>query len=135
MKVIGIEIDGKDAIFVALEREAGGVSLVDTKIHKMSLGDQTSSIEVRRFRDVVFGFFNEINPHEIAIIKRGDTGKFAAGPVTFKIEGILQTYANLDVQIIPLPTIRAHERKNPCVVKAKYNYQQNSSLLANYLLR
>lgn len=135
MKVIGIEIDGKDAIFVVMEKEAGTVSLIETKIQKLSLGDQTNSAEVKRFRDVVFGFFNEINPDEIAIIKRADKGKFAAGQVTFKIEGIIQTYNSLDVQLIPLPTIKAHEKKDRCAHQPKYNYQQNSCLLANYLLR
>ena len=135
MKVIGIDIDGKDAIFCSLENSAGAISTIDTKIHKLNLSDHTNSAEIKRFRDMVFAFFNEINPDQVAIIKRGDAGKFAAGSVTFKIEGIIQTYASLDVQIIPLPTIKAHERKYPCPVKPKFNYQNNSCLLANYLLK
>ena len=134
-RAIGIEINGKAAIFVVLEIIDGTISQVLTKIHKLSLGDQTNSSEVRQFRDVVFSFFNEINADVIAIIKRADSGKFAAGQVTFKIEGVIQTYGNLDVQIVPLPTIKAHERKNACTVNPKYTYQQNSCLLAKYLLR
>jgi hypothetical protein len=135
MKVIGIEIDGKNAVFTSLESDAGTIATIDTKIQKVNLSDHTNSGEIKRFRDLVIAFFNEVDPDQIAIIKRGEIGKFAAGSVTFKIEGIIQTYPNLDVQIIPLPTIKAHERKYPCTVKPKFNYQQNSCLLANYLLR
>ena len=135
MKVVGIDIDGKDAIFCCLESNIGTFSTIDTKIHKLNLSDHTNSVEIKRFRDLIFAFFNAVNPDQIAVIKRGDAGKFAAGSVTFKIEGIIQTYANLDVQIIPLPTIKAHEKKYPCPVKPKFIYQHNSCLLSNYLLR
>jgi hypothetical protein len=135
MKVIGIDFDNKDAVIICLEKTSSGVSLVETSIKKIALKDHTDSEEVQRMKDLIFNFFDETKVQKIGIVKRMDSGKFAASPISFKIEGIIQLYTKLKVELIPLPTIKSYNKDNPLGISTKYNYQNNALLLSNYLLK
>ena len=71
---------------------------------------------------------------KIGIIKRGTKGSFAASPISFKIEGLIQTYKNNDIEFVPPATLRAFYKKNTNIIIPKYNYQKPANDLAFYLL-
>ena len=135
MKVIGIDFDNKDAVIICLEKTISGVSLVETSIKKIAFKDHTDSEEVQRMKDLIFNFFDEIKADKIGIVKRMDSGKYAASPISFKIEGIIQLYNKIKVELIALPTIKAYNKDNKLDLSTKYNYQNNALLLSNYLLK
>ena len=135
MRAIGIELAGKEAILVAAEKEGEELSVIESKIKKVSFKDHTNAEEVKEMRDLLFSFFNEISPDRIGIIKRGESGQFAASPISFKIEGLIQLYERLNIDLVPLPTIKAFLKKYPLSISAKYNYQENSLALAYFLLK
>uniref|UniRef100_UPI00404A0915 DUF3010 family protein n=1 Tax=Flavobacterium sp. TaxID=239 RepID=UPI00404A0915 len=135
MKVIGIDFDKKDAVIICLEKSSTGISLVETSIKKIAFKDHADSEEVKRMKDLIFNFFDELKVDKIGIVKRMDSGKYAASPISFKIEGIIQLYSKTKVELIPLPTIKTYNKDNPLDITTKYNYQINALLLSNYLLK
>lgn len=135
MRVIGIDFDKKDAVVICLEKVGSTISIVEASVKKISFKDHTNTDEVQQMRDLIFNFFDEFQADKIGIVKRGDSGKFAASPVSFKIEGLIQLYPKKKVEIIPLPTIKTYNNQNPPQASAKFNYQENALLLANYLLK
>ena len=135
MRAIGIELAGKEAILVASEKEGENLTIIETKIKKVSFKDHTDSEEVKEMRQLLFSFFNEISPDKIAVIKRGESGQFAASPVSFKIEGLIQLYEKINIDLVPLPTIKAFLKRDPLLILPKYNYQENALALAHYLLK
>lgn len=135
MKVIGIDFDNKDAVIICLEKTSTGISLVETSIKKITFKDHTDSEEVQRMKDLIFNFFDELKVDKIGIVKRMDSGKYAASPISFKVEGIIQLYSKTKVELIPLPTIKTYNKDNPLDITTKYNYQSNALLLSNYLLK
>lgn len=135
MRAIGIELVGKEAILIAAEKEGENLSIIESKIKRVGFKNHTNSEEVKEMRDLLYSFFNEISPNRIGIIKRGESGQFAASPISFKIEGLIQVYQKLSIDLVPLPTIKAFLKKHPLAIPAKYNYQENALSLAHYLLQ
>lgn len=134
MKVLGISLEGSTAIFSGLEKIDSEIKNISNNFRKVELKNHLESDEVQSFVDVVHSFLESIQFDKIAIIKRGTKGTFAASPISFKIEGLIQTYKNNDIEFIPPATLRAFYKKNTNSVVPKYNYQKPANDLAFYLL-
>lgn len=111
MKICGIEIKGSEAILaIAVKTDEGIVHLpVETK--KIPLLDDESSDHVKSFGELIRGFSRDNGLESIAIKKRAKKGEFAGGPVTFKIEGLIQLVEDCNVVLLAGPTISAANRK------------------------
>lgn len=134
MKVLGISLEGSTAIFSALEKTGSEITDVSEKFRKIELKNHLESAEVQALYKALHTYFDEQNFDKIAIIKRGTKGSFAASPISFKIEGLIQTYKNNTVEFIAPATLRAFYKKNTNSVAPKYNYQKAANNLAYYLL-
>lgn len=134
MKVIAIDIDSSKVILYAVERlEDGSFSNITGDFKSLTVKDDYDNEEIREFQSTIHSFFDNLNPDKIGIIKRMTKGKFAASPVSFKLEGLIQCYKNCDVEFVSPITLTSHFKKNPFVLATQFNYQINAARLAQYL--
>ena len=136
MKTLGIDINGNTAVFCSVE-ENNGIVDITGKMTKLELKDDESSQEVYEFVDVIHSHFNEMQFDKIAILKRAKSlkAKFPVSPISFKLEGLIQTYIESEIDFIAPQTISAYCKKNQKVFKPKYAYQNSAADLAYYLLK
>jgi len=136
MKTLGIDINGNTAVFCSVE-ENNGIVDITGKMTKLELKDDESSQEVYEFVDVIHSHFNEMQFDKIAILKRAKSlkAKFPVSPISFKLEGLIQTYKESEIIFIAPQTISAYFKKNQKVFKPKYAYQNSAADLAYYLLK
>ena len=135
MKAIGIEIAKKRAVCFALEQDNQGdyINLTGTSKYFEIKEDQDNR-EIRNFQRTINDFFDSINPDTIAIIARQTKGRFASSSFSFKIEGLIQCYEEVDVEFVSPRTLSAYYKKNTLLVPFDHGYQENAVKLANYLL-
>ena len=136
MKTLGIDIAGNTAVFCAIE-ENSEIKDITGKMTKLELKDDESSLEVHEFVDVVHSFLKDHQFDKIAIIKRAKSlkAKFPVSPISFKLEGLIQTYKESEIMFVSPQTISAYFKKNQNLFKPKYGYQKSASDLAYYLLK
>jgi len=134
MKVIAIDIDSSRVIFYAVEKLADGTfNNITGDFKSITVKDDYDNEEIREFQSTIHSFFDNLNPDKIGIIKRMTKGKFAASPVSFKLEGLIQCYKNCDIEFISPITLTAHFKKNTFSFTTQFNYQINAAKLAQYL--
>jgi hypothetical protein len=134
MKTCGIEIDNDKAVIVSLEKYDDGTIEICEHSTKLSLAEHENSTAVKEYVDILHSQLDTIGADSICIIKRQMKGQFAAGGLSFKIEALIQCYKDVEVELIPLPTIKTFLKKNPMPIKAKYKYQENALKAAFYLI-
>ncbi len=135
MKVIGIEIDKKRAICMAIElNHNGNYGNLNGKFKYIEIKDDHNNQELRHFQSQIFTFFKGIDPDKIAIVSRQTKGKFAASSISFKLEALIQCYADTEIEFYSKQTLNAFFKKNEFSINFDNNYQENASRLANYLL-
>ena len=134
MKVIGKEVDGARANFIGLESHLGNVSQDYTIPKFLELGNDKDFVEVRRFRDIVHNLFSAFSPDIIGIYFKPSTGKFPAGPLTYKIEGLIQLYEGKNMQFVDPRSIAALKKKKEYEVTRQFAYQQKAADVAYYLI-
>ncbi|HLV41785.1 MAG TPA: DUF3010 family protein [Brumimicrobium sp.] len=134
MKVLGISLEGSTAIFSGLEKKDSKIIEISDKFRKVELKDHLDSQEVQALVALIHSFLDSKKFDQIAIIKRGTKGTFAASPISFKIEGLIQTYKGKDIEFIAPPMLRAFYKKNENSFTPKYAYQKAANDLAFYVL-
>jgi hypothetical protein len=136
MKTLGIDINGNTAVFCSVEENSGIVDITG-KMTKLELKDDENSQEVHEFVDVIHSHFNEMQFDKIAILKRAKSlkAKFPVSPISFKLEGLIQTYKESEIIFVAPQTISAFFKKNQKVFKPKFVYQNSAADLAYYLLK
>jgi hypothetical protein len=91
MRTCGIDLKGNEAIVVLVEVDASGnVEWVPRHTKKISLGDDRDAKELLNFRDAVQAYLQEHKVELIVIKDRQRSGAMAAGPITFKMETVIQ---------------------------------------------
>jgi hypothetical protein len=135
MKAIGIEIDKKRAICFALERDQkGNLSNITGKQKFIEIKDDQDNAEIRSFVKTIQQYFDGIKPDAIAIITRQTKGRFSASPYSFKLEGLIQCYENVNIEFVSPQTLTAFFKKNELAMTYENKYQENAMRLASYLL-
>ena len=131
----GIEISGRRAIFVFLRLQGQEILDVTGKRTQITIKNEDDPGEIRRFYQAGQTFFEQMQPHRIAIIQRKKHGHFASGGITFKLEGLLQLYPRTDVAIVPPAALRQFAKDHRPVLTPRFSYQKNAYLMARYLLQ
>lgn len=134
MKVLGISIEGSTAVFSGLEKKNAEIIEISDQFRKVELKDHLDSKQVQTLYENIHSFLESIQFDKIAIIKRGTKGTFAASPISFKIEGLIQMYKSQDIAFVAPPTLRAFYKKNENTFTPKYAYQKAANDIAFYLL-
>ena len=83
--ICGIELKSDNAILTVVDQDQNLV-----KTGKISLKDSYDSDIIKDFTTKINQFFIDNNVVICCIKKRMEKGKFAGGPITFKIEGLIQ---------------------------------------------
>lgn len=136
MKTLGIDINGNTAVFCAII-DNNGIKDITGKMTKLELKNDENSHEIHEFVDVIHSHFNEMQFDKIAILKRAKSlkAKFPVSPISFKLEGLIQTFKGTDILFVAPQTISAFFKKNKNVFKPNYGYQNSAAELAYYLLK
>lgn len=132
MRICGIEITGSKAILSVIEIIGEEYSSLTLGLPKIELSDDTVQASVKSFRDTILSFFREHKIDHIVIIKRQSKGEFAAGPATFKIEGIIQLCDEVDVYFLQPSSISSTIKKNPADHPSNIHKYQHKAFEAAY---
>lgn len=104
MIVFGIELKGSQAIIVIVEYEDNLFTV--KKYQKVPLNSINQS-DAKSFRDIFISLIDEYSPTKLFINLRNQRGDYAAGPMTFVMEGILLTIESVDILSISSQTLSA----------------------------
>lgn len=132
--VCGIEIVGSKAIFTILEKRNGDIQDITGNFRKLQLKNDENCNEIRSFSETIKSLFDNLNPKRIGIIKRNKSGQFSGSTISFKIEGLIQIYEKNNVELISPHTLRKFQKEKLPVITPQCKFQENSCLLAHYLL-
>ncbi len=138
MKVCGIELSGSTATIVALEGTADDFRVIDTGISKLEINNSELAHDVISFFNSFQSFIRNHQIDKIAVKWRNykARGQHASGPLTFKLEGLIQLNQDAEVILINPNTISARIRKNtPPEQKNLYKYQKEAYETAYTYLR
>jgi len=113
MRICGIEISGSKANLCVVEVVSDEYTALKLGLPKIELSDDNEQSSVKIFRDTILSFFRENKVDHAVIIKRQSKGEYAAGPTTFKIEGIIQLCDDTPVLLLQPNTIASTLKKNP----------------------
>jgi len=132
MKVIGIEIAGRKIQIVALDKTESGIKDSTGSYKPIVLQEDEIAKNVQHFRDTIFATLDSFSPDVIVIKYRNPKGKgmMAPSPISFKIEGLIQTYKKCPILFTKPQTIAAYFKKNELPFKPKYTYQSEALKLA-----
>ncbi|MFA9390820.1 MAG: DUF3010 family protein [Prolixibacteraceae bacterium] len=135
MKVIAITIESTRAIFYSLEKHRNEtIGSIAEDLKSIAIADDYNSAEMREFKEKAFTFFDRVKPDRIVILKRMTKGKFAAGSVSFKLEGVLQCYEAVDIEFVAPTSLKAFYKKNEFTQNPVHKYQLNAAQLAQYVV-
>lgn len=133
--VCGIELSGSEARVVVLHGTKKDFQVVSSTFRKVSLPDHTAQEQVKSFANTLHQHLQEQGVSVCAIKTRNTKGDHAGGPVSFKLEGLIQL-SPCEVLLVHPSTLRSALRKSPLPKQAapEFKYLQTATELAYYLL-
>jgi hypothetical protein len=135
MRAIGIEISKKRAIYFAIEKdEHGNYSNITGNPKYIEIKDDQDNDDIREFQIKIHALFDKLMPDTIAVLTRQTKGRFASSPISFKLEGLIQCYQNVQVSFVAPKAVASFYKKNTLTVPFDNNYQENAAKLSFYLL-
>lgn len=129
MKVCGIEITGNEALIAVAEFCDESIAHVELETKRIALKDDEDVDHIKSFCALINGLVRDNGIDTIAIKKRSKKGKFAGGPVTFKIEGIIQLTGDCTVSLLSSPTVSASNKKYSFGIPDSLNKYQHEAFL------
>ncbi len=137
MKVLGVEIYGREVRLGALEETNGIVSNYTGKYKPVSLENDDTADNVILFKTTLHAIFDGYNPDVIVIKYRNPNGKgmHAPSPLSFKIEGLIQIYDKAQIYFTKPQTTSAFYKKNHMDIAFDYSYQEDAIKLAHHYLK
>ncbi|WP_114325374.1 DUF3010 family protein [Candidatus Colwellia aromaticivorans] len=100
MKACGVEIKGNDAIICIMSKENNLYDIPHTRVQKISLDDAGDAEQVQKFQFTFAKLMEDYHVSHVLIKGRALKGKFAGGPVGFKVEAAIQLIKELQVEIL-----------------------------------
>ncbi|WP_440876617.1 DUF3010 family protein [Thalassotalea sp. PLHSN55] len=100
MKICGVELKGNDAIVCIMSKANGLYDIPQIRVQKVSLVDAGDAEQVKHFQFTFAKLMEDYHVEKVVIKGRALKGKFAGGPVGFKLEAAIQLIDNLQVEIL-----------------------------------
>jgi len=100
MKACGVEIKGNDAIICIMSKENDLYDIPHKRVQKISLDDAGDAEQVQKFQFTFAKLMEDYHVSHVLIKGRALKGKFAGGPVGFKVEAAIQLIKELQVEIL-----------------------------------
>lgn len=126
MKVCGVELKSNDAIICIMSLENGLYDLPKIRVPKLTLGNAADADDVRKFQFDFAKLMADYKVEKVVIKGRALKGKFAGGPVGFKLEAAIQLIEDLDVEIVSSSFIKS------TLAKSQVNIDFRDTGLKNY---
>ena len=126
MKSLGIELKGNTCIGVITDTSAAVLETL-----KIELTDSYEQNSIKDFYTKLQTVFNEQKPDAVVIKKRNEKGKFAGGPVSFKMEGLIQLAAQQDISFLTGAQLNAYAKKITDLPEVK-KYQSQALICAMF---
>jgi hypothetical protein len=126
LKICGIELKSNIASLVVINDG----EYIDLKIKKIILENDENQDDIRKFCNEFLLFLEQNFIDKVVIKKRAKKGNFAGGPVTFKMEGLIQLNPLCEVELISAQTISSFEKKNEIVKPIELKKYQEQAFLA-----
>lgn len=129
MKYCGIELKASEARIVSIESADAGYTIIASSVKKIKLEDSKSQQAAVLFRKSFDRFFQTYSFDRIGIKERGRKGRFAGGPDSFKMEGILQTL-DYPIEILHTNTIKSKIKDKALLTEVINGYQEEALKVA-----
>lgn len=100
MKACGVEIKGNDAIICIMSKENNLYDIPHTRVQKVSLDNAGDAEQVQKFQFAFAKLMEDYQVSHVLIKGRALKGKFAGGPIGFKVEAAIQLIKELHVEIL-----------------------------------
>jgi hypothetical protein len=100
MKACGVEIKGNDAIICIMSKENNLYDIPHTRVQKVSLDNAGDAEQVQKFQFTFAKLMEDYQVTHVIIRGRALKGKFAGGPIGFKVEAAIQLIQALNVEIL-----------------------------------
>lgn len=128
MKICGIDLKANNMILVVLENK----EFIDLKIKKIVLENDENQENIRIFCNDFLLFLEQNEIEKIVIKKRAKKGNFAGGPVTFKMEALIQLNPLCEVELIASQSVSSFEKKNEIEFPSSLKKYQEQAFLTAY---
>ena len=112
MRACGVEIKGNDAIICIMSKENNLYDIPHTRVQKVSLDNAGDSEEVQKFQFTFAKLMDDYQVTHVFIKGRALKGKFAGGPIGFKLEAAIQLIKTLNVEILASSFIKKELAKS-----------------------
>lgn len=133
MKVCGIELKRDQAICIVLTGNSDSYTIEHDDCARFVLEKSKDQKAVKHFRDEIFNYFDYQDFSAIGIKERASKGRFSGSPISFKIEGLMQT-SDYSINIVHSATL-ASKIKEVILRYDELKKNQHKALeLAYYLL-
>ena len=106
MKVCGVELKGNDAILCVMNRENGLYDIPHIRVPKIAINNAGDAEQMKKFQFTFAKLLSDYQIDQVVIKGRALKGKFAGGPVGFKLEAAIQLIDDVNVEIIAASTIK-----------------------------
>ncbi|WP_159817860.1 DUF3010 family protein [Colwellia sp. 20A7] len=100
MKACGVEIKSNEAIICIMSKENSLYDIPQTRVQKLALDNAGDAEEVKKFQFTFAKLMEDYQVTDVIIRGRALKGKFAGGPIGFKVEAAIQLIQDLNVQIL-----------------------------------
>ncbi|WP_448568957.1 DUF3010 family protein [Thalassotalea ganghwensis] len=116
MKVCGVELKGNDAILCVMNRENGLYDIPHIRVPKISIDNAGDAEQMKKFQFTFAKLLSDYKIEQVVIKGRALKGKFAGGPVGFKLEAAIQLIDGIDVEIMAGSAIKTALAKTQVVI-------------------
>ena len=106
MKVCGVELKGSDAILCVMEKANGLYDIPRIRVPKIAIKDAGDADQMKDFQFTFSKLIEDYKIDKVVIKGRALKGRFAGGPVGFKLEAAIQLINNLPVEILSSSSIK-----------------------------
>lgn len=112
MRACGVEIKANDAIICIMSKENGLYDIPHTRVQKVSLDNAGDAEQVQKFQFTFAKLMQDYQVTHVLIRGRALKGKFAGGPIGFKVEAAIQLIQDLHVEILAGSAIKKELAKS-----------------------
>ena len=113
MKVCGVELKGNDAILCVMSKSMGLIDISHIRVPKISIQDAGDTEQMQKFQFTFKKLLEDYQVDHVAIKGRALKGKFAGGPIGFKLEAAIQLIENISCEILASNHIKTTLAKAP----------------------
>ncbi len=100
MKVCGVELKGSEAIICVMAKANGLYDIPHIRVPKIAIKDAGDADQLKDFQFAFSKLIEDYKIEKVVIKGRALKGRFAGGPVGFKLEAAIQLISNLPVEIV-----------------------------------